>query len=490
MEAEIRTGRSASEGRTANPPWKDVAPGMPRLSLPFHFVLLCAAVLAGIIAEDSPRVLVVAGLLTIAVAVRVARAAAAAEIGTAQTLCVLFFLFAGLHSAIGYFLADLTVQNTEVSSRSDIYFARSLLVNAAGLLAGTLGYAFKLRSGPLEGVPRFLLQADRKSASNLFRVLVIAGSVLMLLTYAKLGLADYISDPAKWPFMRYITSDLLGGTARDEWLINRAMDLLTISLPFLLAGLKRSRLALDLPLVAAGVFALLLPMRRANLLTVIVGYVILAGIRRGNLYRLVRKTLVAAGAAYVLSQVTFLLAVSGDLDSRRTLALSSTALPEVRDLGWTMSLLGAERLNGSTFLQALLPVPSISSDWSATHSLRAVTTRFTGLDESRESGGLRLTLSGEAFINFGYAGALGIGLLWGLAVGWCERLLEAAKEPRDGLASLGAALGYIWVCFWIYMAGTQAAAAVKMGLLLLAGVCVASRWLSREPQLRPAAIEV
>jgi hypothetical protein len=459
------------------------------LNLPFNFVLLCVAVLAGIVAEDSPRVLVVVGLLTLAVAVRVARAAAVVELGTAQTLCALFFLFAGLHSSIGYFLADLTVQNTEVSSRSDIYFARSLLVNAAGLLAGALGYACKLRSGPLNDIPRFLVQADRKSASNLFRLLVIAGSVLMFLTYAKLGLADYISDPAKWPFMRYITSDLLGGTARDEWLVNRAMDLLTVSLPFLLVRLTRRRLALDLPLVIAGVLALLLPLRRANLLTVVVGCVILVGIRRGNVYLLLRKTLVAAGAAYVLSQVAFLLAVSDDLDSRRMVALSSTALPEVRDLGWTLSLLGGERLNGTTFLQATLPVPSISSDWSSAHSLRAVTTRLTGLDESRESGGLRLTLSGEAFINFGYAGVLGIGFLWGLAVAWCERLLEATKEPRDGLANLGAVLGYIWMCFWIYMAGTQAAAAVKMGLLLLAAVCVASRWLSREPQRWPAAIE-
>ena len=210
----------------------------------------------------------------------------------------------------------------------------------------------------------------------------------MFFVYWKLGAADYLSEPAKWPVMRYITSDILSGSAKEEWLVNRAMDLLTVSLPFVLFGaVKHPRFLRILPVVI-GCIALLLPLRRANLLAVALAVLILVGIERSNLYQLTRKVLVCVAIVYIVSQCIFLIGIIAmDVSPKQVVMISSTALPEVRDLAWTLSLLHGESLNGTTFEQALIPLPSIASDWSSRHSLRAISTKLIGLDETSETGG-------------------------------------------------------------------------------------------------------
>jgi hypothetical protein len=142
-------------------------------------------------------------------------------------------------------------------------------------------------------------------------------------------------------------------------------------------------------------------------------------------------------------------------------------------------------LHGVTFAQALLPVPSIVSDWSSTHSLRAITTKLIGMDESRETGGLRLTILGEGYINLGYFGAIAAGFAWGLAVGWCERFLEYARALDSEFWNYAAVLCFVWVCFLVYLAGTQAAASIKTGAFLLLLVVWASKYrpVSREVRM-------
>jgi len=171
-----------------------------------------------------------------------------------------------------------------------------------------------------------------------------------------------------------------------------------------------------------------------------------------------------------------------DTTPKQVLTVASTALPEVRDLGWTISLLDGETLNGVTFAQALIPLPSISSDWSSSHSLRAISTKLIGLDESGQTGGLRLTIFGEGYINFGYFGAIGAGFLWGLAVGWCEKLLQATGKHGTDFANYAAVMCFVWICFLVYLAGTQAAATVKVGGLLVLGVAWASKYRPKLPQ--------
>jgi hypothetical protein len=123
----------------------------------------------------------------------------------------------------------------------------------------------------------------------------------------------------------------------------------------------------------------------------------------------------------------------------------------------------------------LIPFPSIASDWSSSHSLRAISTKLVGMDETRQTGGLRLTVFGEGYINFGYFGAIAAGFVWGVMVGWCEKLLQGTGKGQTDFSNYAAVMCFVWICFLVYLAGTQAAATVKAGCLLVLGVAWASR---------------
>jgi hypothetical protein len=453
------------------------------LVVTFCAAAILTATLVGLLAPDSPATLVATSMCVLAAALILVRRAARLHLRTAQTLCVLFFMLAVAHVVSGYFFADLTTEHTSIRSNAQAAFATALLVNSIGIFAGAVGYAWKIAgcsSGRIAAIP---IEVDQRLAGRIFSLLAAFGAVLMFLVYWKLNVLDLLAVPSQWAFMRYITSDTLNGSATDEWLVNRAMDLLTVSLPLVLFRIaKRPRFS-GIVLALVGYLALLLPLRRANLIGVTLAFLILWGISRGNAYRFTRKMIMIAGAIYLASQCLFLLAAfEGELAPEQVLTISSTAFPELRDLAWTTSLLNGERLHGVTFAQALLPVPSIVSDWSSTHSLRYITTKLIGMDESRETGGLRLTILGEGYINFGYFGAIAAGFVWGMAVGWCEKLLAYASALDSEFWNYAAVLCFVWVCFLVYLAGTQAAASIKTGAFLLLAVAWASKYrpVSRE----------
>ena len=454
--------------------------------VPLYIIGLFMAALVGVTFPGVPGLLVPVGFCLLLCTLLVVRGAATRSLGSTRTLCVLFFSLAAAHVFIGFLLADLTTQHTSIRSNGDMYFANALLINSIGLFAAALGYSFKLE-GPLghpyRGLPTLV---NSEAADQLFRILLIAGAAIMFVVYWRLGFVEYLRVPAKWPFLRYITSDIAGGSTSDEWLANRAMDLLTVAMPFLVYRIaKRPRVA-SILLVIVGYLALLLPLRRANLLAVIFASVVLLGIGRQDMYRLTRRWLVIVASFYVLTQCLFLFGVFyDDLNAQSILSVSSTALPEVRDLGWTLNRLGGESLNGVTFAQALIPLPSVASDWSATHSLRAISTKLIGVDQTGESGGLRLTLMGESYINFGYLGTIGIGFLWGCAVAWCERLLFTIHRTRSEFSNYIAVMCFVWICFLIYLAGTQAAASIKMGALLVLGVAWACKHRAPFREMKP-----
>jgi hypothetical protein len=459
------------------------------LRVTFSLVALLLAAFIGILGEYTPMILVPTSLCLLVGAVVTVRRVAVRRLGTSKTLCVLFFMLAVAHICVGFLLAGLTADHTSICSNGQIFFSQAMLINSIGLFAGVLGYSYRLERRASRLIPRIPDLVDQNTAERLFSVLLLLGSALMFFVYWKLNLLAFLASPSQLPFIRYVTSDVMGGSATDEWLVNRAMDLLTVSLPFILFRAVKRPQFLTILLAVVGYFALLLPLRRANLLAVTLTFLILLGIERKNAYRLTRKVFVSAAFLYVLSQCIFLLGFfATDVSPRQILTVSSTALPEVRDLGWTLSLLNGETLHGVTFAQALMPLPSIASDWSSAHSLRAISTKLIGLDESGQTGGLRLTILGEGYINFGYFGAIAAGFLWGVAVGWCEKSLQAAGKHNSEFANYFAVMCFVWVCFLIYLAGTQAAAPVKTGALLVLGIAWASKHRSAILQPQPVPL--
>jgi hypothetical protein len=449
---------------------------------------LCALSLAsiiGILLYDQPAALVLTSICLLLAAIGLVRDAASRCLGTPRTLCVLFYFLACTHVLVGFFMAGLTTDRILIRSNAVMLYAQATLIASIGLFAGALGYRWKLDGGASirQGWP---VVVDMDLAEKLFRLLLACGAALMFFMYWRLGVTQFLMEPAKWPFMRYITSDVFGGTARDEWFVNRAMDLLTVSLPFIVFRAVRRPKFLNILLISVGYCALFLPLRRANLLGVIFASVVLVGIGRKDVYQLTRRVLVIVAAVYIVSQCVFLLgAFASDLDPRSILEVSSTGLPEIRDLGWTLNLLNGDKLNGVTFAQALLPLPSIASDWSATHSLRAISTKLIGSDLSGQTGGLRLTIMGEGYINFGYIGLMVVCFLWGWGVAWCDQMIRAAEKSKSGFAGYVAVMCFMWISFFIYLGGTSAAAVVKMGALLVLGVAWVSKYRPRIRQIVP-----
>jgi hypothetical protein len=458
------------------------------LLIMISILCLLTATLLGILFQQAPTILMVLGFSLLGVTLTLVRNAAAHRLGTTKTLCVLFFALAIVHVFTGFLLAGLTTEHTSIRSNADVYFANALLIDSVGLLAAGLGYAWKLQGHSIVLHRPLPVLVNSDSSEELFRWLLIFGAALMFAVYWRLGFLDYLRVPAKWPFLRYITSDIAGGSARDEWFANRAMDLLTVALPFLVYRVVKRPRMLAILFVVVGYAALLLPLRRANLLGVLFASLILIGIRRGEVYNLTRRWIVILASLYVLSQCLFLFSVfSSELDPQEVLSVSSTALPEVRDLAWTLNRLEGVRLNGVTFAQVLIPLPSIASEWSAKESLRAITTKLVGSDRTGESGGLRLTLMGEGYINFGYLGAIAASFLWGCGVGSCEQLFVAVRKVRSEFLNYVAVMCFVWICFLFYLAGTQAAASVKMGALLVLGVAWLCRYRPNSFALQPEA---
>ena len=157
---------------------------------------------------------------------------------------------------------------------------------------------------------------------------------------------------------------------------------------------------------------MLLPLRRANFATIAISVVIMYFIRAGGLQKRYLAAVLLLAVSYGASQLYFFNLFGWDMDASGSIAAISTALPEVRDLGWAMSL-SDEPWYGTTFFQ-LLPIPSFMSGFSKQYSIREVTTRMIKMDDERAIGGLRLTLAGESYLNFGYCGVVVLNMLFGL----------------------------------------------------------------------------
>ena len=107
------------------------------------------------------------------------------------------------------------------------------------------------------------------------------------------------------------------------------------------------------------------------------------------------------------------------------------------------------------------------SPWIQEHGLRGLTTRMIGYDWD-EMGGLRITLAGEGYLNFGMVGAMALGALWGWGMRKISGVVDAAGESRSVVDCYFAALLVSWMAFWIHLGGSQASGVVRSSVVLLA----------------------
>jgi hypothetical protein len=366
----------------------------------------------------------------------------------------LFLGFAAFHCVFGYIGAFVSEEHIfSVFSHHQAWFAQAAFVVALGLFAMSMAYR-TFRSGVRTWVTELSIDPDRLCMCA--RIAVLLGMALTTYLLSQMSLLDVVAEQfGGLGQLRYMGTE----GSLTAWVSARALDLFAYSIP-LLWMLRRRRA--DIVLIVLGAIPFLLLLRRAAILSAIL--VPLLAARRIN-YKIVVVALLIGVSVYSASQL-FLLDSGSDAQP----AAVFSAFPEIRDLGWVMSLMRDDYLGGTTLIQPLVPLPSFISDWKTKHTMEHVTGKLIGLDDpdSRSFAGLRVTMAGEAFMNWWFIGPPIFGFLLGMGAAWAERSLLNSRTTATRYIS---ATLMVWICFWLYMGGTQALGTVKFGALMLSAMC-------------------
>jgi len=391
---------------------------------------------------------------------------ALASLKKERTLVSAFFFLAAVHCILGYFLAFRSEEHIFFNfSYHEFWFAQAAFAISLGLLGVSIGYEF---SDHTNRTWVNYLSIDEDKLRVVTRMAVVLGAAAILCMYSRFSLVQVLLEN----FISAGKLRYLGGeSASDVWIVAKALDVLTYSLPLLWVVRKHK---IDYLTYAVGFIALLLTLRRASMLSVLLVPIIVRS-EKVNFRKLAVVFLVLI-SVYSASQIVFL---NADKDS--AVSAMASAFPETRDLGWVMASMDGKYLYGSTFVQPFDPLPTFLSDWKQTHTMEYVTANLLGFDPlKRDFGGLRLTMAGEAYMNFWILGPPPFALLLGFGIAWSERSLKFSDTIP--VRYLSATL-FLWFSFWLYMGGTQALGTMKFGAIVLFAMYFFSR--KQTPALTP-----
>jgi hypothetical protein len=423
----------------------------------------------GIIISDES--LIVAITIAMSLALVAALAASKRRTGLLFTPVTCFLIFAYVHVLFGrYAAASLTDKYDFVGPATmELFIDKSFLIISTGLACCLLAYVLFpcASSGRLASA---LAQVSSQQAFDQIcarsRVLILVGIPLIVIGLQYLGGIPLFSDnPRHDRYLMNFTEE----HRLDNFLVNRGREAIVFPAAALaLSWYFRKRRLIDalLALLAAG--GTLLTATRAPLL-IAASIVMVVLIWKGR-FNTVILTLAAVLAGLIVSEIALGTDSNTGASEWTMMERVEADVAEVRDLGWTLVKQDGNYW-GLTFVAGLLPIPAFASDFTQTYHLRSVTLNAIGLPLTAAHGGLRITYSGEWYLNFGWAGVV----IGGLLYGWmCSRFSAIFNRLRA--APLGYPVGaYVLVCMWvtvsfmIYMAGSETGGTLKTyaGVLLL-----------------------
>ncbi len=158
-------------------------------------------------------------------------------------------------------------------------------------------------------------------------------------------------------------------------------------------------------------------------------------------------------------------------------------LIDLRDAAWVFSHWDGDPLLGRTYLGGLVAmVPSgvfpLKKEWH----LGLTGVRIVGWDPEKHFG-LRITFFGEAFLNFGWLGVIGLGVIMGCLFGVLLRRLHLASRKRPCCLTKNFET-VLFMQMALPLANTSDAFTTWSMLALLAGVWI---WVELPLRLRPMA---
>lgn len=378
-------------------------------------------------------------------------------------------IFAVVHDVLGYEAGFITAHRINQTADALGYvMTKAMFMVAIGICSALLAYIFT----PLEvgtGLGSLLWRGSHNIPLSTLKVrsrLLIILSIILLVA----GLMGLGGIPLFNPELgkdRYLNTfrpsyNWVGFTA------NRGRDFIQLPAALLLVAFFRKKAKfLDLTLGVIAVFGCLMIVERTPLVDIFLMLVATLLLRNKTTIFAVAGVLLCFG--YLSTQLILDSSHGGDIDS--SFRVLATALPEIRDFGLTL-ISDPPRYHGLTILVGILPVPGFVSEFTTDYLIRTVTLKAAGIPLDAGHGGLRITMFGEAYINFGAAGVIVMGALFGVVCAAFESICSVAMCKDD--IRFHFVVSTLWMfLFEIYLSGTGVAGMVKTMSGLLVALLIA-----------------
>jgi hypothetical protein len=403
--------------------------------------------------------------------------------GTRPRLIQLFFWAAAGHAVFGYWAAGNSTEAIWIGSNAEQMFRRSLLTISGTLLVAAFTYdiapGFPTAWARRLGRRLSATQEDRLISAA--RCLALLGIFCVVYLIVTIGFMPLLApDPGQ---ARYIFTEMGPAYEHYDWVRLRGLELLACSLPLVLFSGLVYRKKLDLFIGALGASGILITLQRGTLISVFIVLMVIVTFVKGKLPRRYIAYVAVLLIGYFASQLIYLNAMGKGFDSGGARIAVLSALPEVRDLGWVMSVTGDQRFYGVTFLVPIVPGPNFATEFKQRYGLGYLTIRLMGLQE-----GLRITLPGEGYLNFGAIGFLVVGTVLGMLCASLGDLSGRILTDRDLTSSYVIAVWFSWLCFWLYLGGTANAGTIKFEVIDIFAMLFFARPRALRPNKLAAAI--
>jgi len=411
----------------------------------------------------SDQIEVLGATIVMTLALVAALLASKRRTGMILTPVTVFFLFACAHVVFGRYAAAVLTDQYSFVSRAALgpFLDQSFLVISTGLTCCLLGFAMFPCTSPGRIAAR-LDQISCKGAMDQIcarsRVLILVSIPLIIIGLQMLGGIPLLSDNPRHD--RY----LLNFTPEhrlDTFLVNRGRELIVFPAAALALGWYfRKRRVIDAFFVVLAAAGCMLTATRAPLL-ICTSIVMTVLVWKGH-FKAVAVAMAVVFAVLIASE----LALGGDSNTNTgewtTLQGIGADLAEVRDLGWVL-LKQDEPYWGLTFIAGLVPIPSFASDFTQTYHLRTVTLNAIGFPLTAAHGGLRITYSGEWYLNFGWPGVVAGGLLYGWMCSWFSGLFYRLRKAPLAYPVGACVVACAWatLSFMVYMSGSASGGTLK-----------------------------
>jgi oligosaccharide repeat unit polymerase len=423
----------------------------------------------GIIISDES--LIIAIIIAMSLALAGVLVASKRRTGLVFTPVTCFLLFAFVHVLFGrYEAASVTDKYSFVGPATLAPFVdKSFLIISTGLSCCLLGYLLFPCASSGRIAPALIRMSSRHAFDQICarsRVIILLAIPLIVIGLQSLGGIPLLSDnPRHDRYLMNFTDE----HRMDNFLVNRGREAVVFPAAALaLSWYLRKRRVVDALLAVLALGSSLLTATRSPLL-ISASTVMVVLIWKGR-FKVVFLTLAAVLGGLVLSEIALGTDSNTGASDWSTIERLGADVAEVRDLGWTLVKHDGNYW-GLTFLAGLLPIPAFASDFTQTYHLRTVTLNAIGIPLSAAHGGLRITFSGECYLNFGWSGVVIGGLFYGWACARFSALFHRLRAASEGYPVGAYILSCAWVAasFMIYMSSSASGGTLKTyaGVLLL-----------------------